>query len=275
MNVNGSTHPDGEPLEGWTYTMEAGIIQETVEEENLSSHSSEHPQNSLKYHYYLGQMFRILASSYVSIFIVNWVDGWMLKVPYINNYTQFIYANTTTQNVTETMVLRYSPIMFLYQFIFLIMIFTETIILLNNFLYCFIRYPVTCLCQLSIIPFVYSLSSSIILFNNEYKEYYLEPSFIETEPNVLSRNTMYINGSIYVFPYPSFEDYEPQLLMERLLYRVGIQQWTICLMSLCMFTCIISYCGCLLKEKYEYNIERVLQNNLHLTRKQENENTIN
>lgn len=280
-----STHPDHDMTYDWPYTLEAGVVQETIEDEprvNDDTYSTEvqldtFEYKSFYYHYHIGQLFRICASSYISIFIVNWIDGWMLKVPYINNYTDGIQALTTTQNITRPMVLEYSPYMFIYQICFLFFLFSTSFIFISQCMTTFVKYPISCVFVL-MNPFIFYVICSFIMYINDpltFEEYYLSPSFLLNENDTISSNKKLINGTIYIFPYPKFEDYQPKTLMERLLYRVNIQHWSIFCISLIVSLTLCFYCGCILKEKYDNNIERVLQTNLQLTRIEENETRFN
>lgn len=134
-------------------------------------------------HDFISQTFKVLTSAYISMFVVNWIDGWMIKIPYYNSYQPFMSAPTTrimpTYNITAEMGVEYSGWLFSMTITQLLICFIIAICFIHDMKRVFRRCPVSLLfCMVvSLIPFIGFNIYTIGLSQPSRDNLFLNPAF--------------------------------------------------------------------------------------------------
>jgi hypothetical protein len=139
-------------------------------------------------HNILSQTFRIFTSAYISMFVVNWVDGWMLKIPYFNSFQQFLYSPVSLENQTyrnynytieSEMGVEYSASLFGFTISQLIISIIISACFLQNYKRYFHIRPSSILCcfMCLLIPFIILNGVIIFLSQSSRDEVFLNPVF--------------------------------------------------------------------------------------------------
>jgi hypothetical protein len=139
-------------------------------------------------HNLLSQTFRIFTSAYISMFVVNWVDGWMLKIPYFNSFQQFLYAPVVLENQTYSgynytmeseMGVEYSASLFSFTISQLVVSIIISVCFLQNYKKYFHIRPSSIICcfMCLLVPFIVLNGVIIFLSQNSRDALFLNPVF--------------------------------------------------------------------------------------------------
>lgn len=139
-------------------------------------------------HNILSQTFRIFTSAYISMFVVNWVDGWMLKIPYFNSFQQFLYSPVSLENqsyhnynytIESEMGVEYSASLFGFTISQLVISIIISACFLQNYKQYFHIRPSSILCcfMCLLVPFIILNGVIIFLSQSSRDKVFLNPVF--------------------------------------------------------------------------------------------------
>jgi hypothetical protein len=187
-------------------------------------------------HNLLSQTFRIFTSAYISMFVVNWVDGWMLKIPYFNSFQQFLYSPISLENQTyrdynytieSEMGVEYSGSLFGFTISQLVVSIIISACFLQNYKRYFHIRPSSILCcfMCLLVPFIILNGVIIFLSQTSRDKLFLNPVFNpftppETHITIFNASTGFYARQIIV---PQKHREQELVISECLLHSALIQ----------------------------------------------------
>jgi hypothetical protein len=186
-------------------------------------------------HNFIGQTFRLLTSAYISMFVVNWIDGWMLSVPYFNSFQKFLYGdvslNATYQNynftINSEMGIEYSGYLFVMTISQLGICILLSTCLLQNYKRFMTNIPITSLCLFMCLFIPFIVANAGIIFMTQYgrDSMFLNPVFNPYDPPK-TYLTVY-NGTTQFYARQQIIPYkhrERELIIDECMLNAGLKQ---------------------------------------------------